>query len=219
MRLKGVPVDTPSISYIGSPTGTVLVGKDEASPAALLSLASGYGAVGSPGAPGPQGPPGTNGLPGPVGPVGPAGPMGPAGINGINGVAGATGAAGATPIRFSAPTAVTGVSATDYAYTSRTLTGARMRVASAPAGSALVVDVQHWNGTTWTTIGNLTIADGSVTEATATFTQAQSAGNMVRVNCTSAGIATAATGVAVDVSHSNDGGEYGDIDGGSSLGV
>lgn len=202
MRLKGVPVDTPSISYIGSPTGTVLVGKDEASPAALLSLASGYGAVGSPGAPGPQGPPGTNGLPGPVGPVGPAGPIGPqgpAGANGSDGATGATGAAGATPIRFSAPTAVTGVSATDYAYNARTLTGARMRVASAPAGSALVVDVQHWNGTTWTTIGSLTIADGSVTEATATFTQAQSAGNMVRVNCTSAGLATAATGVAVDV--------------------
>ena len=103
------------------------------------------------------------------------------------------------PIRFSAPTAVIGVSPTDYAYGSRTLTGARMRVASAPAGSALVAEVQHWDGFIWTTLTTLTIADGSVTDAVASFSQAQVAGNMVRINCTSVGATTAATGVAVDV--------------------
>lgn len=74
-----------------------------------------------------------------------------------------------------------------------------MRVASAPVGSALTVQVQHWNGTSWVTVGTLSIPDGSVTEATVSFSQAQVVGNMVRINCTSVGSATAATGVAVDV--------------------
>lgn len=103
------------------------------------------------------------------------------------------------PIRFSAPTAVLGVSPTDYAYGPRTLTGARMRVSSAPVGSALVAEVQHWDGYTWIILATLTIANGSVTDAVASFSQAQVAGNMVRINCTSVGATTAATGVAVDV--------------------
>ena len=74
-----------------------------------------------------------------------------------------------------------------------------MRVASAPVGSALTVAVQHWNGTSWVTLGTLSIPDGSVTEAVVSFDQAQVVGNMVRVNCTAVGSTTAATGVAVDV--------------------
>lgn len=106
---------------------------------------------------------------------------------------------GGWPVRFSAPTAVLGVSATDYCYGTRTLAGARMRVASAPVGSALTVEVQHWDGFTWNLLGTLSIAAGSVTEATITFSQPQVTGNMVRINCTSVGSTTAATGVAVDV--------------------
>ena len=103
------------------------------------------------------------------------------------------------PIRFSAAVATTGVTATDRAYAARTLVGARMRVASAPSGSALSVDVQHFDGSTWTTIGSLSIASGSTVEVTTSFSQAQVVGNLVRLNVTSVGSTTAATGVAVDV--------------------
>lgn len=112
---------------------------------------------------------------------------------------GPQGPPGAVPVRFSAPTAVLGVSASDYCYGPRTLSGARMRVASAPQGSALTVVVQHWDGFAWNDLATLSIAAGSVTEATASFVQAQTVGNMVRINCTSVGSTTAATGVAVDV--------------------
>ncbi len=105
----------------------------------------------------------------------------------------------AVPIRFSAAVATTGVTATDRAYVARTLTGARMRVASAPVGSNLVVQVQHYDGSSWTTVGTLTINDGSTVETAASFTQAQIVGNLVRLNVTSVGSTTAATGVAVDV--------------------
>lgn len=105
----------------------------------------------------------------------------------------------AVPVRFASPTAVLGVSPTDRAYTPRTLTGATMRVASAPSGSALTVEVQHWDGFSWTTVGTLSIDAGSVTEASTTFSQAQEVGNLVRINCTSAGTLSPATGVAVDV--------------------
>lgn len=103
------------------------------------------------------------------------------------------------PIRFSAAVATTGVTATDRAYAARTLTGARMRVAGAPVGSNLVVQVQHYDGSSWTTVGTLTINDGSTVETSASFTQAQIVGNLVRLNVTSVGSTTAATGVAVDV--------------------
>jgi len=104
-----------------------------------------------------------------------------------------------TPIQFSAAVALTGVTPTDRAYVARTLTGARMRTASAPSGSALTVQVQHWDGSSWTTIGTLSIASGSTVEAVASFSQAQTVGNMVRLNVTSIGSTSAATGVAVDV--------------------
>lgn len=104
-----------------------------------------------------------------------------------------------TPITFSSPIAVSGVSPTDKAYAPRTLTGAYMRVASAPAGSDLVVAVQHWGGASWSTLATLTVEDGSVIEAEADLSQAQVAGDMVRINCTSVGSTTAATGVIVDV--------------------
>lgn len=105
----------------------------------------------------------------------------------------------AAPIQFSAATATIGSSPSDYAYAARTLTGARMRVVSAPVGSSLSVDVQHHNGTSWSTVSTLTITAGSTTEVTTSFTQAQTVGQMVRVNVTSVGSTTAATGVIVDV--------------------
>lgn len=103
------------------------------------------------------------------------------------------------PIQFGAAVAMTGVTPTDRAYVARTLTGARMRVASAPSGSALTAQVQHYNGSAWSTIGTLTISDGSVVEATASFTQAQNIGDLLRLNVTSVGSTSAATGVMVDV--------------------
>lgn len=103
------------------------------------------------------------------------------------------------PIRFAAAVALTGVTPTDRAYVARTLTGARMRVASAPSGSALTAQVQHYNGTSWTTIGTVTIASGSVVESVISFSQSQALGDLLRLNVTSIGSSTAATGVVVDV--------------------
>ena len=108
-------------------------------------------------------------------------------------------AAAAVPVRFSAAIATTGVTATDRAYTARTLSGARMRVSGAPVGSNLVVQVQHYDGSSWTTVGTLTINDGSTVETSTSFTQSQIVGNLVRLNVTSVGSTTAASGVAVDV--------------------
>ena len=103
------------------------------------------------------------------------------------------------PIQFSAATATTGVTGSDRAYAARTLTGARMRAASAPSGSALTVAVQHFDGFTWTTIGTLTMPDSSSVEQTVTFSQAQAVGNLVRLNISSVGSTSAAGGVTVDV--------------------
>lgn len=121
---------------------------------------------------------------GPTGPAGPTGPQGPS---------------GAIPIRFSAPTATIGVTPTDYAYVPRTITQARMRVSSAPVGSALTAEVQHWNGSAWSTLGTLSIAANSMVESVLTLNQAQVVGNLIRLNITSVGSTTAATGVVVDV--------------------
>lgn len=103
------------------------------------------------------------------------------------------------PINFSAPVAMTGVTGTDRAYFARTLYEARMRVASAPIGSDLVAEVQHWDGASWTTISTLTVDDGSVLEASDTFSVAQGIGDLLRLNVISVGSSTAATGVTVDV--------------------
>jgi len=103
------------------------------------------------------------------------------------------------PLRFAAAVAMTGVTPSDRAYGVRTLSGARMRVVSAPVGSALSVAVQHFGGSSWTTVGTLTIADGATAEVTTSFSQAQAIGNLVRLNVTSIGSTSAATGVAVDV--------------------
>lgn len=103
------------------------------------------------------------------------------------------------PIRFAAAVAITGVTPTDRAYAARTLTGARMRVASAPSGSALIADIQHYNGSSWTTIGTVTIASGSVVESVSSFSQVQVVGDLLRLTVTSIGSSTAATGVVVDV--------------------
>lgn len=177
------------------------------------------GQAGATGATGPQGSTGTQGATGVQGPAGAAGAQGATGSGAI-GATGATGPAGSTtiagitglqaaldakvlktalPIRFSAATALTGVTPTDRVYDTRTLTGARMRVASGPVGSALTAQVQHFDGMSWTTIGTLTIADGSIAESNISFTQAQAVGDLLRLNVTSIGVTTAATGVVVDV--------------------
>ncbi len=103
------------------------------------------------------------------------------------------------PIQFSAATALLGVTPTDRAYVARTLVGARMRTASAPVDSALTAEVQHFNGSSWSTIGTVSIADGSIIESTVSFSQAQNIGDMLRLNVTSVGSTTPATGVIVDV--------------------
>lgn len=107
---------------------------------------------------------------------------------------------GSYPVRFSASTASIGVTGSDRASTARTITSARMRVTGAPEGSAMTVVVQHYNGTTWSTVTSLTVAAGSTTEAVVTgLAQAQSVGHLLRLNVTSVGSTTAATGVVVDV--------------------
>jgi hypothetical protein len=106
------------------------------------------------------------------------------------------------PIQFSAQTPVVGGTGSDEAQQARTLTGAKMRVVSAPAGSALTVQVQHssTSGASWTDVGSaLTIVAGSTTAVSVTFSQAQTAGHLVRLNVTSIGSTTAAGGVTVDV--------------------
>jgi hypothetical protein len=103
------------------------------------------------------------------------------------------------PIQFAAATALIGATPTVRAYVARTLTGARMRTSSAPNGSALTVEVQHHDGSSWTTIGTLSIPASSTVEATASFSQAQVVGNLLRLNVTSIGLSTAATGVVVDI--------------------
>lgn len=107
------------------------------------------------------------------------------------------------PIRFAADTATTGTTGTDRAYAARTITSARMRVGSAPSGSALTVQVQHYNGSAWSTITTLSVSDGSTTEAVqSSLSQAQSVGHLLRLNVTSVGSSTAATDVVVDVLYS-----------------
>ena len=107
------------------------------------------------------------------------------------------------PVRFSADTATTGTTGTDRAYAARTITSARMRCGTAPDGSALTVQVQHYNGSAWSTITTLTIADGSTTESVqSSLSQAQSVGHLLRLNVTSVGSTSAATDVVVDVLYS-----------------
>lgn len=154
------------------------------------------GQAGATGATGPQGSTGTQGA---TGVQGPAGSTTIAGITGLQAALDAKVLKTALPIRFSAATALTGVTPTDRVYDTRTLTGARMRVASGPVGSALTAQVQHFDGMSWTTIGTLTIADGSIAESNISFTQAQAVGDLLRLNVTSIGVTTAATGVVVDV--------------------
>lgn len=104
-----------------------------------------------------------------------------------------------TPLKFSAPVATTGPSATDRAYVARTIKEVHMRCQGAPVGSDLVVPVQSFASGTWTTVATATIAAGSTTAyANTSLSYAQAVGNLLRVNPSSVGT-TAATGVALDV--------------------
>ena len=117
----------------------------------------------------------------------------------VNAIALAPPALSSAAVSFSASVAMTGVTGTDRCYAARTLTEARMRVASAPAGSDLVVEVQSWDGTVWSTAATLTVDDGSVLEAVEPMALEQSTGDLLRLNVVSVGSSTAATGVVVDV--------------------
>ena len=103
---------------------------------------------------------------------------------------------------FSSASPATGASGSDRASQARTLTQARMRVATAPVGSALTVRVQHStnSGTSWTDAATLTIAAGSTTEAvSSTLNVAQAVGDLARIFVDSVGSTTPATGVVVDL--------------------
>lgn len=173
LRLSGSPPDgQPAVSYLGSPTGK-MVGSVQIN----VGSVSGIGQVPSSRIQG----------------------IDKSQVGYILSVPVAGGSDGPDNILFSAPTAVLGVSPTDRARASRTLVEARMRVASAPAGSDLVATVQHWNGFSWEDVSTLTIPNGSVTEVVDEFSQHQTAGNMARLNVTSIGATTAASGVVVEV--------------------
>jgi hypothetical protein len=83
----------------------------------------------------------------------------------------------------------------------QTLAQARMRVASAASGSALTVEVQRQVNSTgsWTTLTTLSITAGSTTENVQTVTTSLAANDLLRLNVTSVGSGTAATGVVVEV--------------------
>lgn len=109
-------------------------------------------------------------------------------------------AVGTTIARFAAPTPIVGVTASDRAYSARTFTEARMRCATAPVGSALTAQLQSsTDGTSWNTVTTLSIASGSTTEAVQAISLVQSVGALLRLNVTSIGTTTPATGVVVDV--------------------
>ena len=103
------------------------------------------------------------------------------------------------PINYTFPTAAVSVSASNRAHVARSLTQARMRVAGAPSGSALTVQVQSNSTGSWVTIGTLQINAGSTTENVITLTSTQNVNDLLRLNITSVGSGTAATGVAVEI--------------------
>lgn len=105
----------------------------------------------------------------------------------------------AAPEEFTAVEAMLGVSTAQRCPVARTLTQARMRTDSAPVGSALTVEVQHFGGAVWETLGTLSIADGSLVESVVSFEQFQKVGDLLRLNTTSVGSSSAATGVIVEV--------------------
>lgn len=108
--------------------------------------------------------------------------------------------------RFSADTPTIGATASNKALGVRTITSATLEAGSAPVGSNFVVEVQHWNGTAWSTVTTLTITTGTsvptsgvIEVASAALSQAQVAGNRVRLNVTSVGSTTPARDVVVEV--------------------
>ena len=110
-------------------------------------------------------------------------------------------------IRFTAemwrwPMATVAPTFSDRCYApTRQLVGAYLRASSAPAGSDLVAEIQYSPspGDTWSTLATLTITDGTTTEASATLDHDQVEGDYLRVEFTSVGSGTPATGVVVDI--------------------
>ena len=110
-------------------------------------------------------------------------------------------------IRFTAemwrwPMATVAPTFSDRCYApTRQLVGAYLRASSAPAGSDLVAEIQYSPspGDTWSTLATLTITDGTTTEASAILDHDQVEGDYLRVEFTSVGSGTPATGVVVDI--------------------
>lgn len=81
----------------------------------------------------------------------------------------------------------------------QTLAQARMRTVTAPAGSALTAVLQRFTGGAWANLATLTIADGTVAESVVSVTTTLAVDDLLRLNVTSVGSTTPATGVVVEV--------------------
>lgn len=168
------------------------------------------GAAGPQGATGPQGPAGTNGSNGATGATGAGatGATGSAGAVGATGAQGATGPAGggssAASFLFSSQTASITASAAVRAAASATIGQCRLSCTGGPAGSNLTVilQVSSNGGSSWGTVQSLSIINGSTTAVSADPGYAVSSGDLVRVNATSVGSTTAATGVLYQADYS-----------------
>jgi hypothetical protein len=103
-------------------------------------------------------------------------------------------------MHFSTSASVVGATGSYKAYAVRTLTGASVRVASAPLGSALIINIQtSTGGAYWSTAGAITVNEGSIAEASMVMSVQQAVGDLVRLNIVSAGSSVAAAGVVVDI--------------------
>lgn len=104
---------------------------------------------------------------------------------------------GAIPLSltYSASTAAIGASGTFKCTGPGSVASSSLRCVGAPAGSNLIVQIQK-NGVTQVT---LTIVAGSTTEAIDNTNYSFATGDLISVNCTSAGSGTAATGVVVEI--------------------
>jgi hypothetical protein len=110
---------------------------------------------------------------------------------------------GAGTYLFAAQTASIAVSAAISISSAITLGQCRLSCTGAPAGSNLVVILQASadGGPTWTDAQQLSIIDGTTAAQTANPAYAVNPNSLLRVNCTSSGSGTAATGVLFQVDY------------------
>jgi hypothetical protein len=114
-----------------------------------------------------------------------------------------TTSAGAGTYLFAAQTASIAVSAAISISSAITLGQCRLSCTGAPAGSNLVVILQASadGGSIWTDAQQLSVIDGTTAAQTANPAYAVSPNALLRVNCTSSGSGTAATGVLFQVDY------------------